>query len=170
MSTLTLSTPRNPAPVPRIADVFDFACTQIHQAATILWSRAEIRVGDHVPSVTGYVVHLSVNDRLLYGMYSYLGMSLVWLLRGAGGSWPQEAARSWRREVLVFWLVDTANLLSTVLSAPPGLPLNERTRALAERPLAACSLLDRASAAVHRQQDTPAAWHEVLTAVRGAVT
>ncbi|MFE2991438.1 hypothetical protein [Streptomyces sp. NPDC059262] len=405
MSTLTLGTPRSPAPVPQIAEVFDFARAQIHQAAADLWPHADIQLGAHVPSITGYVTHLAVDERPLYAKYSYLGMSLVSLLRGAGGTWPQvreaqadyvrrpdallarehaqlqllaqldgpracaaaglergvlftvpavgstlgdlllrtpaqtvpllegtfaelrplyrtrtagwlgpsgaigersvaatfarkfngisgqtyldrigadrcppavrtevagrlravvarlrharlvalqpalevltygelkpehvvfpdsggerplfidpglgrgratsdaaklisrivlrlliarsmphaatqvldgvdafaqnrvalrsaKAARSWQREVLIFWMMDTINLLSTVLSAPPGLPLNERTQALADRPLAACRLLDHASAAFLKQHDAPTAWHTALDTAREAI-
>ncbi|MFF1690780.1 hypothetical protein [Streptomyces sp. NPDC058254] len=405
MSTLTLSTPRSPAPVPQIAQVFSFAQAQICWAAADLWPHADIHLGAHVPSITGYVTHLTVDDRPLYAKYSYLGMSLVSLLRGAGGTWPDvlhaqadyvrrpdallarehaqlqllaqldgphacaaaglergvlftvpaigstlgdlllrtpaqtvpllegtfaelrplyrtrtagwlgpsgaigersiaatfarkfngisgqtyldrlgadrcppdvrteaaarlrsvvarlrharlaalqpaheillygelkpehvlfphetggrplfidpglgrglatsdaaklisrivlrlliarptpsaaaqlldgvdafaqhrvaqrsaKAARTWQREVLILWMMDTANLLSTVLSAPPGLPLNERTRALADRPLAACRLLDHASAAFLQQRDVTTAWHTALDTVREAV-
>ncbi|WP_344972816.1 hypothetical protein [Streptosporangium fragile] len=42
-----------------------------------------------MPSVTGYVHRLHVDDRELFAKYSVLGVSLVSLLRGAYGDWPQ---------------------------------------------------------------------------------
>ncbi|MFI6875804.1 hypothetical protein ACIBL6_20465 [Streptomyces sp. NPDC050400] len=89
MSTLTLNTSDSPAPVPCVDEVVAFARTQIRRAAIDLWPRAGVMLGTHVPSITGYVIHLTVGDRDLYAKYDFLGMSLVSLLRGAGGTWPQ---------------------------------------------------------------------------------
>ncbi|MFI0242544.1 hypothetical protein [Streptomyces sp. NPDC016845] len=81
-----------------------------------------------------------------------------------------KAARSWQCEVLSCWLMDTALVLRRVLLAPSGLPLPEPAQALAGQPLAACRLLEWASAVLLHQADIPVAWHGVLTAVREAVT
>jgi hypothetical protein len=78
----------NPPPVPAAADVFGHAVGEIRAAAAELWPGAEIRLGQQVPSVTGYVHRLAVDDRELYAKYSFLGVSLVSLLRGACGPWP----------------------------------------------------------------------------------
>ncbi|MGP3777028.1 phosphotransferase (plasmid) [Streptomyces sp. SDT5-1] len=405
MSTLTVNTPERPFPPPRADQVFGFARTQIHHAAAHLWPHSRIDLGAHVASITGYVTHLTVDDQPLYAKYDFLGMSLVSLLRGVGGTWPEvrskqaayiqrpdalmarehaqlqlldeldgprvstpaglahgvlftnpvpgdtlgdlllrapqttvsllertlaelrplyrartapwlgpagaigersiaatfarkfngisgqtyldsmgadrcppeagaeavahlragvarlrharlralqpthqvllygdlkpehvifphgaaaerphfidpglsrgratgdiaklisrivmrlliahpapsaaerlldslddfarrritampgKAARTWQREVLTFWLMDTANLLSTILAAPPDLPLNERTGALAAQPLAVCRLLDRLTTVVIHQHDAATAWDTALSTVRGA--
>ena len=73
---------------PGIADVFGYAAARIHEAAGELWPGERIVLENHVPSATGYVHRIRVGDHALYAKTSFLGMSLVSLLRGAGGSWP----------------------------------------------------------------------------------
>jgi hypothetical protein len=74
---------------PTTGEVFGYACAQIHQAAAELWPDAPVRLGAHVPSVTGYVHRLTVgDDRELFAKHSMLGSSLVSILRGACGTWP----------------------------------------------------------------------------------
>ncbi|MFG2620672.1 hypothetical protein ACGFXC_23970 [Streptomyces sp. NPDC048507] len=73
---------------PTTGEVFGYASQQIHQAASELWPDAAVRLGAHVPSVTGYVHHLTVGDRPLFAKHSMLGASLVSILRGAHGDWP----------------------------------------------------------------------------------
>ncbi|MDX3386184.1 phosphotransferase [Streptomyces niveiscabiei] len=85
MKTTTLASSPNP---PGIADVFVYAATHIHEAAGALWPGERIVLESHVPSVTGYVHRVRVDDRALYAKTSFLGMSLVSLLCGAGGPWP----------------------------------------------------------------------------------
>ncbi|MFE3582264.1 hypothetical protein [Streptomyces vinaceus] len=73
---------------PTTGEVFGYASQQIHQAASELWPDSAVRLGAHVPSVTGYVHHLTVGDRPLFAKHSMLGASLVSILRGAHGEWP----------------------------------------------------------------------------------
>lgn len=75
--------------VPRAGEVFEYAQREIHRAATDLWPGTVVRLDEHVPSVTGYVLRVSVGDRVLFAKYSFLGVSLVSLLRGVYGGWPQ---------------------------------------------------------------------------------
>lgn len=74
--------------VPSLDELFAFARTEITWAAGELWPGARVQVVHHVPSVTGYVLLIAVGGRSLYAKYSFLGMSLVSLLRDAG-SWPR---------------------------------------------------------------------------------
>ncbi|MET9481827.1 phosphotransferase [Streptomyces sp. NPDC006638] len=73
---------------PAIREVLSFARSEIRTAAAGLWPTATVEVVAHVPSVTGYVCRVRVGDRDLYAKYSYLGISLVSLSRGARGGWP----------------------------------------------------------------------------------
>ncbi|MEV0446121.1 phosphotransferase [Streptomyces spectabilis] len=68
------------------ADLFRYADDQIQKAAQKQWPHAEIRLGQHTPSVTGYVRSLSCDGKILYAKYSFLGLSLVSVLRGTCGS------------------------------------------------------------------------------------
>lgn len=89
MSTTAVSTSPEPVPpVPDAGEVFAFATREITAAAADLWPRADVDLGDHVPSVTGYVRRIRVDGRTLYAKYAFLGVSLVSLLRGACGPWP----------------------------------------------------------------------------------
>ncbi|MFF8317915.1 hypothetical protein ACF06V_12195 [Streptomyces bobili] len=93
MSTTAVSTSPEPVPpVPDAGEVFAFAAREIAVAAADLWPRAEVDLGDHVPSVTGYVRRIGVDGRTLYAKYAFLGVSLVSLLRGACGPWPEVRA------------------------------------------------------------------------------
>ncbi|MFI0980428.1 hypothetical protein ACH4SP_25915 [Streptomyces sp. NPDC021093] len=44
----------------------------------------------------------------------------------ATGGLSPEARAAWLRHLVVLWLMDTTNILTTYLTAPPGLPLPER--------------------------------------------
>ncbi|MFC8670018.1 hypothetical protein [Streptomyces sp. NPDC057199] len=82
------TSPNSPLP-PRTAEVFAFADLEICAAAAEQWPHTEFELGDQVPSVTGYVRRIRVNGRPLYAKYSLLGVSLVSILRGTCGTWPQ---------------------------------------------------------------------------------
>ncbi|MFI0192107.1 phosphotransferase [Streptomyces sp. NPDC017082] len=92
MSTTAVSTsPNSPTP-PTTAEVFAFADTEIGAAAVEQWPHADLDLVDQVPSVTGYVRRVRVDGQPLYAKYSLLGASLVSLLRGSCGPWPQVRA------------------------------------------------------------------------------
>jgi hypothetical protein len=78
-----------PAPArPTVAEVFVHAAARIHEAAAGIWPGEAVVLDQHVPSVTGYVHRVRVGERTLYAKTSFLGVSLVSLLRGARGPWP----------------------------------------------------------------------------------
>ncbi|MFG3207948.1 phosphotransferase [Streptomyces sp. NPDC048192] len=91
MSTTAVSTSPN-SPTPTAEEVFAFADLEIGAAAAEQWPHADLDLGEHVPSVTGYVRRITVDGRPLYAKYSLLGVSLVSLLRGACGPWHQVRA------------------------------------------------------------------------------
>ncbi|GGV78516.1 hypothetical protein GCM10010294_47580 [Streptomyces griseoloalbus] len=82
---------------PGVGEVFVHAAAQIHRAAADLWPGVPVCLEQHVPSVTSYVHRARVGDRILYAKVSVLGVSLVSLLRGACGNWPNvvEAQRQY---------------------------------------------------------------------------
>ena len=75
--------------LPGVEEVFRFAEQEVGLAAAELWPGAVVEFGAHVPSVTGYVRRIAVDGRELYAKYAFLGVSLVSLLRGTCGEWPQ---------------------------------------------------------------------------------
>lgn len=78
----------DPLAKPSVARVFVHAATQVHLAAADLWPGVPVLLEQHVPSVTSYVHRARIGDRTLYAKVSILGVSLVSLLRGAFGTWP----------------------------------------------------------------------------------
>ncbi|MET9846654.1 hypothetical protein [Streptomyces ossamyceticus] len=82
---------------PSVGEVFVHAAARIHRAAADLWPGVPVCLEQHVPSVTSYVHRARVGDRILYAKVSVLGVSLVSLLRGACGNWPNvvEAQREY---------------------------------------------------------------------------
>ncbi|MFF8990224.1 hypothetical protein ACF09H_09795 [Streptomyces sp. NPDC014983] len=80
--------PAQKLPRPAVVDLFVHAAGQIHRAAAEIWPGEPVHLVRHVPSVTGYVHRVCVGDRVLYAKTSFLGVSLVSLLRGTHGPWP----------------------------------------------------------------------------------
>ncbi|MFJ4702765.1 hypothetical protein ACIP5N_31895 [Streptomyces sp. NPDC088768] len=62
---------------------------KVRSTAVRLWSGKEVRLSSLCPSVTSYVCRVTVDGEELIAKYSWLGLSLVSLLRGAGGSWTE---------------------------------------------------------------------------------
>lgn len=77
---------------PTVEQLPGYASEQITLAAGELWPDEGFELGEHVPSVTGYVRRIEVNGRTLFAKYSYLGSSLVSILRGKCGDWNQVRA------------------------------------------------------------------------------
>ncbi len=77
---------------PSVEHVFGYATEQIMVATEQLWPGDAARLLEHVPSVTSYVCRIQVGHRSLYAKYSYLGSSLVSVLRGRCGDWNQVRA------------------------------------------------------------------------------
>ncbi|MFZ4234993.1 hypothetical protein ACOZGD_07345 [Streptomyces murinus] len=86
--TISVQSELPPGSRPGAGDVFAYAAAQIHKAAAGVWPGVPVVLEQHVPSITGYVHQVRVGGRPLYGKTSILGLSLVSLLRGGGGSWP----------------------------------------------------------------------------------
>ncbi|MFB7510018.1 phosphotransferase [Streptomyces broussonetiae] len=72
-------------PLPQAADLFALSADRIHRAAADLWPCEPLTLGDHVPSVTGYVHRASIGGRDVFAKDSILGLSLVSVLRGVAG-------------------------------------------------------------------------------------
>ncbi|MGW3201926.1 phosphotransferase [Streptomyces sp. NPDC001118] len=71
--------------LPQTADLFALSAGRIHRAAAALWPGEPLTLGDHVPSVTGYVHRAHVGGLDVFAKDSILGLSLVSALRGAAG-------------------------------------------------------------------------------------
>ena len=78
---------------PPVAALLEWAADQVRQAAGAEWPGADVRLLEHVPSVTGYVQRVDVSGRTLYAKLSILGASLVSVLRGVHGSWEEVQQR-----------------------------------------------------------------------------
>ncbi|MEU6523798.1 hypothetical protein ABZ892_13495 [Streptomyces sp. NPDC046924] len=72
------------------------------------------------------------------------GLALV--ARSRAGGMSVRERRAWLRHLLVLWLMDTLNILTTYLSAPAALPLPGLGLALVERAVPVCRLVDAVSA------------------------
>ncbi|WP_199570507.1 hypothetical protein [Streptomyces murinus] len=69
----------------------------ITRVVTELWPDKDVVLGPQCPSVTSYVCRVTVDGEEVIAKYSWLGMSLVSILRGAGGTWEEveEAQRAY---------------------------------------------------------------------------
>ncbi|MFI5986863.1 phosphotransferase [Streptomyces sp. NPDC051555] len=88
----TADLPLSPAPELAAEQVFAYADQRIAEAADALWPDSRIDMGQHVPSPTAYVRRMRVDGQAVFAKYSFLGMSLVSLLRGAAGDWSRVRA------------------------------------------------------------------------------
>ncbi|MGH3798638.1 MAG: hypothetical protein ACRDTD_00610 [Pseudonocardiaceae bacterium] len=77
---------------PTVEQLFGYAVEEITVAASESWPGERFRLAEHVPSVTGYVQRVEVGGRSLFAKYSYLGSSLVSILRGRCGGWDRVRA------------------------------------------------------------------------------
>ncbi|MFG2586389.1 hypothetical protein [Streptomyces malaysiensis] len=78
------------------------------------------------------------------------------------GGLPVKARRVWLRELLVLWLMDSVNILTTYLSAPAGLPLPAQGTALVERAVEVCRMVERISTDLAAAGDAGAVWDSAL--------
>ena len=75
---------------------------------------------------------------------------------------PARIRRSWLRELLVLWLMDSVNILTTYLSAPGTLPLPGRGSALVGRAVDLCRMADQLSSELAAGADARAVWESAL--------
>ncbi|MFC9746851.1 hypothetical protein [Streptomyces niveus] len=138
----------------------------ISRAVKDLWPNKRVVLGTPCPSVTSYVCRIRVDGETLIAKYSWLGMSLVSVLRGAGGTWKdvRQAQEVYLRSTDLVTAREARNLeLLRELGSPrvcetvalhqgvlltrpvPGTPLAD---ALTARPWETGDLLDAALAAL----------------------
>lgn len=79
---------------------------------------------------------------------------------------PAQVRRSWLRELLVLWLMDSVNILTTYLSAPGALPLPGRGSALVGRAVDLCRMADQLSSELAADVDARAVWDSALGLAR----
>ncbi|MGW5121445.1 phosphotransferase [Streptomyces noursei] len=77
---------------------------------------------------------------------------------------PDERAE-WLRHLMVLWLMDTTNILSTYLTCPTDLPLPEHAGMLTARAGTVCGLLETTSAGLVAGTDPQAVWQLALADV-----
>ncbi|GGR02296.1 hypothetical protein [Streptomyces netropsis] len=75
---------------------------------------------------------------------------------------PDERA-AWIKHLVVLWLMDTTNILSTYLTCPPDLPLPEHGGKISRQAKAVVTLLDRTTAHLIAGTDPRAVWRLTLT-------
>ena len=90
--------------------------------------------------------------------------------RAESGLRPPAARALWLRRLMVTWLMDTVNILSTYLAAPSALPLPEHARAVVDSTPALCTVLDSVSATLTAGTDPEATWRLALASVTRAAT
>ncbi|MFI0743070.1 hypothetical protein ACH4PU_34105 [Streptomyces sp. NPDC021100] len=77
---------------------------------------------------------------------------------------PDERAE-WLRHLVVLWLMDTTNIVSTYLTCPPDLPLPEHAGKLTARAETVCGLLESTTAGLVAGMDPRAVWRLALADV-----
>ncbi|SPE49391.1 hypothetical protein SNS2_1078 [Streptomyces netropsis] len=75
---------------------------------------------------------------------------------------PDERA-VWIKHLVVLWLMDTTNILSTYLTSPPDLPLPEHASKITQQAKAVVTLLNRTTAHLITGTDPRAVWRLALT-------
>ncbi|MFF4161395.1 hypothetical protein [Streptomyces sp. NPDC001678] len=80
---------------------------------------------------------------------------------------PDERA-AWIKHLVVLWLMDTTNILSTYLTCPADLPLPEHAVKITQQAKVVCTLLDRTTANLLAGTDPQAVWRLALADVAKA--
>ncbi|MGH3766857.1 MAG: phosphotransferase [Pseudonocardiaceae bacterium] len=71
---------------------------------------------------------------------------------------PTGARQEWLRELLVLWLMDTVNILTTYLSAPRGLPLPRHAEVALSQARIVSALMEKVSAELVAGLDPELVW------------
>ncbi|UQI49804.1 hypothetical protein M1P56_35980 (plasmid) [Streptomyces sp. HU2014] len=91
-------------------------------------------------------------------------------VRARTETWRTDDRAGWLRQLVVLWLMDSVNILTTYLTAPPQLPLPEHGLRITTRATAVCTVLDRVSTALEAQTEPHAVWRLALGAVTQEAT
>ncbi|WP_051718229.1 phosphotransferase [Streptomyces megasporus] len=76
----------------------------------------------------------------------------------------------WLRETTTLWLMDTLNITSTYLTAPPGLPMPPLAHAVTDHATAVAAMVHQASLALTSSADGDRAWERAISCAHTAVT
>jgi hypothetical protein len=125
-----------------------------HQDAAKLVSRALLAVVA-APPAEGVVLVVEGIDAFTQGQAQGLSRT---------------ARGMWLRRLMVTWLMDTVNILSTYLAAPAALPLPEHACAVVDSTPVLCTVLDSVSATLTAGTEPEAAWRLALASVTRAAT
>lgn len=71
---------------------------------------------------------------------------------------PATARPEWLRELVLLWLMDTVNILTTYLSAPPGLPLPSHAKVALSQARTVWALVDKVSVELAAGTDPQSVW------------
>ncbi|WP_308124976.1 phosphotransferase [Streptomyces sp. NEAU-YJ-81] len=74
------------------------------------------------------------------------------------------------RELLVLWLMDTVNIVTSYLSAPAALPLPAQAEAVVQRAAVVCIILDRLTDGLAHGLEADAVWEQGLALIRAAAS
>lgn len=93
----------------------------IARAVEDLWPGKDIALGAQCPSVTSYVCRVTVDGDDMIAKYCWLGLSMVSILRGAGGTWEavQDAQHAYLRDPDHLTAREAQNLASLRTLARP---------------------------------------------------
>ncbi|MFI0765684.1 phosphotransferase [Streptomyces sp. NPDC021218] len=83
------------------------------------------------------------------------------------------SSRAWEaglRELLVLWLMDTVNIVTSYLSAPTALPLPAQGEAIVQRAAVVCTLLDQLTDGLACGLETDDVLEHALTLIRAAAS
>ncbi|MEU0744425.1 hypothetical protein [Streptomyces sp. NPDC006134] len=83
------------------------------------------------------------------------------------GALPRCIRQAWLQELMVLWLMDTVNILTTYLSAPPVLPLPAQGLALVGRTLDLCRVVEQIGAELSAGADARTVWDISLDLAQG---
>lgn len=79
---------------------------------------------------------------------------------------PAATRRAWLRKLLVLWVMDSVNILSTYLSAPGVLPLPAQAEAITDRAVELCRMLDEISSGLTTGNNARTTWENTLDRVQ----
>ncbi|MFE8939946.1 hypothetical protein ACFYNX_20940 [Streptomyces sp. NPDC007872] len=116
---------------------------------------------DAAKLVSRTVLNLVARPPGTEGVRALLGGVAAYAASATVGS-DRSGRDAWLRQLTLLWLMDTANILTTYLTAPADLPLTAHAADVVRRARAVCDMLDRSTAAVVSYRDARGVWRLCL--------
>lgn len=180
LGRLWVTTPATPASVLVYGDlkpehvIFEYGALASERPVFIDPGMSCGRLTVDVAKLVSRTILLMIGARAQNGTVKAIGDGLVTFVDDQTQALPATARREWLGELVLLWLMDTVNVLTTYMSAPAELPLPAHARAAVSQAWSLWALVDKVSVELAAGTDPQRVWRlgvdDVVGHARLAVT